>query len=131
MLVPEPVPDDELSESGSMESSDSADPWASTSNGATPMSTEGPGLRSPPRDTYVVGGEASRDISQQAVNQQAPSSQSFVSTVAPSLPVPSNPPSAADWNAYRPIFTEHYITEGKTLKDTMQIMAERYGFEAT
>jgi hypothetical protein len=45
------------------------------------------------------------------------------------LPVPSNPPTKSDWDAYRTVFTQLYSI--KKLRDVMEIMEEKYRFIAT
>ena len=47
------------------------------------------------------------------------------------LPLPSDPPTRQDWDAYRTIFTHLYRTENKPLKDIMSITADQYKFKAT
>ena len=47
------------------------------------------------------------------------------------LPPPSYPPTAKDWEAYRPLFTQLYSTENRTLKEVMDILRTQYNFRAT
>ncbi|KAH8588664.1 Clr5 domain-containing protein [Bisporella sp. PMI_857] len=47
------------------------------------------------------------------------------------LKPPSYPPTAADWKLYRSTFKKLYWTEDRTLKETAELMKERYGFRAT
>jgi hypothetical protein len=47
------------------------------------------------------------------------------------LPLPSDPPTRQDWEAYRAIFTQLYRTENRSLKEVMSVMADQYKFKAT
>jgi hypothetical protein len=44
---------------------------------------------------------------------------------------PSYPPSRHDWEAHREHLTRLYQVEERPLKEVMEIMKERYGFQAT
>lgn len=55
----------------------------------------------------------------------------IVASDPPKPPVPNIPPTAADWDSYRTIFTQLYAVQGKTLRETMQVMQYLYKFQAT
>lgn len=46
-------------------------------------------------------------------------------------PEPQRYPSAEDWKKIRPVFTNLYSTEDKTLKDVKEIIERDHGFVAT
>ena len=39
--------------------------------------------------------------------------------------------AAAEWETWRPLVTQLYLTEDKTLKMVQRILADEYGFHAT
>lgn len=39
--------------------------------------------------------------------------------------------TAADWQRIQPRLTDLYITQGKTLEDTIKLLEARYGFKAS
>lgn len=60
----------------------------------------------------------------------------YVENLLPSQPSGSalqttHGPSADDWERLRPVIRRLYIDEGHTLKDVMNIMADKYGHKAT
>lgn len=50
---------------------------------------------------------------------------------AQALPPPNYPPTAKDWETYRPLFTQLYSVENRTLKEVMDIFRTQYSFRAT
>ncbi|RFU26915.1 hypothetical protein B7463_g9422, partial [Scytalidium lignicola] len=108
---------DALSDGGSMDSS------ASSQDASTP---EPSGSSD---DDFPAPDESSHNATTDV--QYTLETQASASTVASELPVPNDPPTAADWNAYRQVFTQLYVAEGRTLRDTMQIMEQTYKFKAT
>ena len=135
-----PVLDDDPPEDDGMEStSSSSDGWnlvSGQSDPATPRTPETPGSSGLLRHGVIAAnsGDEWHTVTppiEPHLQQRTLNEQSFASTIVPSLQVPSDPPTAADWDVYRPLFTQLYVAENKTLNDTMQIMKDRYGFQAT
>lgn len=60
---------------------------------------------------------------------ESPSRRSNSQGSGSPLPLPSNPPTAQDWDNHRMAFTELY--RGKTLKEARALMGERYSFYAS
>ncbi|KAM0136778.1 hypothetical protein ACHAO1_004337 [Botrytis cinerea] len=94
--------------------------WPSPSTGLNPWSP--PSLSSYDAPTSPPITTANEDLSM--VRSMLPPPKA-ASRLAPSEH------SAEEWESQRSIFTQLYLTEGKSLKEVMETMESKYGFRAT
>lgn len=88
-------------------------------------------------DPQAQGSEAYSYIAYPAVSDNGQMSAASTSQDASQgshhgrAPPPRNPPVAQDWRNYRAVITRYYVTEGRSLREVVQLMKDNYGFRAT